>query len=145
MAGSGGAADGGGGCLVATAAYGTELAPQVQALREVRDGAVMQTGAGAALLSTFHAAYYAVSPQVADLERGHPVFRDAVRAAIAPLLYSAQVLSLAEPGSDAGILAYGAAAIAMAAGLYVAAPAAASRLAPAAKRRPGGCGGKGRR
>ena len=145
MAGSGGAADGGGGCLVATAAYGTELAPQVQALREVRDGAVMQTGAGAALLSTFNAAYYAVSPQVADLERGHPMFRDAVRAAIAPLLYSAQVLSLAEPGSDVGILAYGAAAIAMAAGLYAAAPAAASRLAPAARRRLWSCGGEGRR
>ena len=127
---------GGGGCLVATAAYGTELAPQVQALREVRDTAVMQTGAGSAFMSAFNTAYYAVSPQVADLEREHPILRDAVRALIAPMLYSAQMLSLAEPGSEVDVLAYGAAAIAAMAALYVAAPAAAAvsaaRLAPAA-------------
>ena len=28
----------GGGCLIATAAFGSEMAPQVQFLREIRDG-----------------------------------------------------------------------------------------------------------
>ena len=125
----------GGGCLVATAAYGTELAPQVQALREVRDTAVMSTGAGAALLSAFNTAYYAVSPQVADLERAHPALRDAVRALIAPPLYAAQAISPADPGDVADAVPYAvpyaAAAIAAMAALYVAAPAARGRLAGA--------------
>ena len=33
----------GGGCLIATAAFGSEMAPQVQFLREIRDGTVLQT------------------------------------------------------------------------------------------------------
>ena len=32
-----------GGCLIATAAFGSELAPQVQFLREIRDNTVLQT------------------------------------------------------------------------------------------------------
>ena len=59
--------EGSGGCLIATAAHGTELAPQVQALREYRDGTLLATGAGSASMSSFSAAYYAFSPYVADL------------------------------------------------------------------------------
>ncbi|MCS5528304.1 MAG: hypothetical protein NZ747_03410, partial [Nitrosopumilus sp.] len=33
----------GGGCLIATAAYGSEMAPQVQLLREIRDNQLMNT------------------------------------------------------------------------------------------------------
>ncbi|MDA1125249.1 MAG: peptidylprolyl isomerase, partial [Crenarchaeota archaeon] len=36
----------GGGCLIATATYGSELAPQVQFLREIRDNTVLQTQSG---------------------------------------------------------------------------------------------------
>ena len=36
----------GGGCLIATAAFGSELAPQVQFLREIRDNNVLQTESG---------------------------------------------------------------------------------------------------
>ncbi len=61
--------EGGGGCLAATAAYGTELAPQVQALREYRDATLMATGHGQAPMSTFSAAHCAFSPHAADLER----------------------------------------------------------------------------
>ena len=32
-----------GGCLIATAAFGSEMAPQVQFLREIRDNTVLQT------------------------------------------------------------------------------------------------------
>ena len=125
----------GGGCLVATAAYGTELAPQVQALREVRDGTVLSTGAGAAFMSAFNTAYYAVSPTVADLEREHPAVREAVRVAVAPALYAVQAASLAEPGSDASVVAYGIASISLLAAAYVAAPAAAAAAACSACRR----------
>ena len=40
------AAPNGGGCPAATAAYGPDFTPQVQALREYRDGTLMATGHG---------------------------------------------------------------------------------------------------
>ena len=43
----------GGGCLVATAAYGSELAPQVQFLREVRDNTLLSTTSGATFMTGF--------------------------------------------------------------------------------------------
>ena len=116
--------DGSGGCLIATAAHGTELAPQVQSLREVRDGTLMTTEAGRAFMSAFGTAYYAFSPQVADLEREHPALRQAVAALAAPMLFALQVVDAAEPGSEASVVAYGALAISLVAGMYVAAPAA---------------------
>ena len=120
------------GCLIATAAHGTELAPQVQALREYRDGTLMSTGHGRAIVPAFSAAYYAFSPHVADLEREHPAVRQAAAALIAPLLYALQAAALADHGSDASVLAHGAAAALLAAGLYAGIPAAALAAAGAA-------------
>ena len=114
---------GGGGCLVATAAYGTELAPQVQALREVRDRTVLSTEAGRAFLGAFNAAYYAVSPGIADLQRQNPALKQASAALLAPALWSAGVAGSAEPGSEASVAVHGAAAVLLAAGAY-GAPAA---------------------
>ena len=108
----------GGGCLVATAAYGTELAPQVQMLREARDRAVMSTETGTAFMSAFNAAYYAVSPGIADMQRQHPALNQAVGALLAPALWSASMVSAAEPGSEASITGYGLAAILLATGAY---------------------------
>ena len=62
----------GGGCLIATAAYGSELAPQVQLLREIRDNQLMNTESGSAFMSTFNEAYYSFSPTIADMERESP-------------------------------------------------------------------------
>ena len=110
------------GCLVATAAYGTELAPQVQALREARDGALMETEIGGAFMSGFNAVYYAFSPAVADLERQSPLFREAVRMAITPMVYSLSVMDRAD--SEASAAAYGALAVMMSSALYAGVPAA---------------------
>ena len=129
------AADDDSGCLIATAAFGTELAPQVQALREVRDGTLLSTRAGSEFVAAFGGAYYAFSPHVADLEREIPALRQAVALALAPMLHALQVVSLAEPGSEAEVIAYGAAAIALAAGMYAAPPAAAAAVV--ARRRRG--------
>ncbi len=117
-----------GSCLIATAAHGTELAPQVQLLRELRDGTVMTTASGASFMSGFNAAYYSFAPAVADMEREIPAVRDAVRLLITPMLASLSVMSLAEGGSDAQVLALGSIVIALNAGLYIAAPAVAGTI-----------------
>ena len=64
----------GGGCLIATAAYGSEMAPQVQLLREIRDNQLMNTESGSAFMGAFNEAYYSFSPYIADMERENPVF-----------------------------------------------------------------------
>ena len=81
----------GGGCIVATAAYGSELAPQVQRLREARE-ALDTTDVGSALLHAFNTAYYSVAPAVADMQRQSPEFNGVVRAAIAPALAGLEAL-----------------------------------------------------
>ena len=99
--------DGGGGCLIATAAYGSELAPQVQMLREIRDTTLLSTESGTSFMAGFNQVYYAFSPAVADLEREIPVFQDMVRAAITPAMYILNIMTLADTGSDASVIAFG--------------------------------------
>ena len=115
----------GGGCLIATAAYGTELAPQVQMLREIRDDVLRPTASGTAFLSGFNQVYYSFSPAVADLERENPALREATRHLITPMLYSISLMALAEDGSEAHAAGLGILVIALNVGMYVAAPAAA--------------------
>ena len=78
-------------CLIATAAFGSELAPQVQTLREFRDGFVLTTFAGRQFMNLFNAFYYSWSPYVASAERNNPLLRDAVKTLIYPLIYSLEV------------------------------------------------------
>ena len=94
-------------------------------MRELRDGTVMSTSSGAAFMSGFNSVYYSFSPAVADLQREHPAFRDAVRAFITPMISSLSILGAAEAGSDLDVIAYGSVVILLNAGLYVAAPSAA--------------------
>ena len=126
--------DDGGGCLIATAAYGTELAPHVQMLREVRDTTLGSTVAGTSFMAWFNDAYCAFSPAVADLEREHPALRQAVAMAAAPMLHSAAIVSLAGPGSEGQVVAYGALAIALMALAYVGVPAVAAAAVVRASR-----------
>jgi hypothetical protein len=65
-----------GGCLIATAIFGSELATQVQQLRELRDNTILKTSSGMAFMTTFNQLYYSFSPTIADLEREHPVFKE---------------------------------------------------------------------
>ncbi len=91
-----------GGCLIATAAYGSELAPQVQLLREIRYNALLSTESGTSFMTGFNQVYYSFSPAVADLERENPMFRDAVRVLITSGLYTMNIMTLADPGSGIG-------------------------------------------
>jgi len=111
----------GGGCLIATAAYGSEMAPQVQFLREIRDNQLMNTNSGASFMTGFNQFYYSFSPTIADMERENPMFREVVKIGITPLLSSLSLLSFAE--SEFEVLGYGIGVILMNAGMYFAAPA----------------------
>ena len=53
----------GGGCLIATAAFGSEMAPQIQFLREIRDNTVLQTESGTSFMTGFNQFYYSFSPE----------------------------------------------------------------------------------
>ena len=112
---------GGGGCLIATATYGSEMAPQVQFLREIRDNTVLSTESGMTFMTGFNQVYYSFSPYIADYERENPAFKELVKIGITPLLTSLNVMSLAD--SEQEILGYGIAVILMNLGMYVAAPA----------------------
>jgi peptide/nickel transport system substrate-binding protein len=73
-------------CVIATAAFGSEIAPQVQFLRGFRDNHILSTAAGSSFMSVFNAWYYSFSPSVAAYERGQPWMQQTVRTAIYPLL-----------------------------------------------------------
>ena len=110
-----------GGCLIATAAYGSELAPQVQLLREIRDNQLMSTDSGTSFMTGFNQLYYSFSPTIADMERANPAFKEVVKITITPLLSSLAIMSHAE--SESEVLGYGIGVILMNVGMYIAAPA----------------------
>jgi len=112
-----------GGCLIATATFGSELAPQVQQLREIRDNTVLSTESGTAFMSGFNQFYYSFSPVIADMERENPLFKEFVKLSITPMLSTLSILNYAEIDSETEMLSYGIGIIMMNVGMYFAAPA----------------------
>ena len=115
----------GGGCLIATAAFGSELSPQVQQLRDLRDNTVLATASGTAFMSGFNQLYYTFSPTVADLERENPAFKNAVRVALTPMLSSLALLNHVNIDTESEMIGYGVSIIMLNLGMYVGAPALA--------------------
>ena len=113
----------GGGCLIATAAFGSEMSPQVQQLRELRDNVVMQTTSGHAFMTTFNQVYYSFSPYVADFERENIVFKETVKVALTPMLTSFSILSHVPIDTEQEMLGYGIGVILLNIGMYFVAPA----------------------
>ena len=113
----------GGGCLIATAAFGSEMAPQVQFLREIRDNTVLQTESGSAFMTGFNQFYYSFSPAVADYERENPAFKETVKLVLTPMLTSLAILNYVDIDSEAEMLGYGIGIILLNIGMYFVAPA----------------------
>ncbi len=113
----------GGGCLIATATFGSEMAPQVQFLREIRDNTVLQTESGSAFMTGFNQFYYSFSPAIADYERENPAFKEVVKITLTPLLTSLTLLQYADIDSESEMLGYGIGVILLNIGMYFVAPA----------------------
>ena len=111
----------GGGCLIATATYGSEMSQQVQQLRELRDNQLLQTESGTVFIGMFNDIYYSFSPTIADMEREHPMFKEAVKLAITPMISSLSLMENAE--SESEVLSIGLSVIALNLGMYLAVPA----------------------
>jgi len=113
----------GGGCLIATASFDSELAPQVQLLREIRDNTILQTKSGSIFMTGFNQFYYSFSPAVADYERENTTFKEAVKLTLTPLLTSLTLLQYADIDSESEMLGYGIGIILLNIGMYFVAPA----------------------
>jgi hypothetical protein len=91
------------GCFIATAAYGTPMANDIQVLRDFRDEYMLINPVGEAMVDI----YYKVSPPIAQFITGHPSLRSIVRAELAPVVATSTVAvntSLAEKAAMAGLL-----------------------------------------
>ena len=109
------------GCLIATAAFGSELTPQVPYLRNFRDNCILSTASGSAFMNTFNSIYYSFSPQVADYEREQPWLQATVKAALYPLFGILTVSERAHAliGGEAGSIMAGATASSMIGAIYL--------------------------
>ena len=113
----------GGGCLIATATFGSEMAPQVQQLRELRDNTILSTESGTAFMTGFNQFYYSFSPMVADLEREQPIFKEVMKIALTPMLSSLSLLNYVDIDSEQEMLGYGISLILLNIGMYAGIPA----------------------
>ena len=111
----------GGGCLIATATYGSEMSQQVQQLRELRDNQLLQTESGTAFMGIFNDIYYSFSPVIADYERENPYFKEAVKLAITPMISSLSLMENAN--SESEVLGIGISVIMLNLGMYLGVPA----------------------
>ena len=91
---AGGSSGGGGGgpCFIATAAYGTPLAGEIDTLRALRDTYLLDSALGTAFVDT----YYRVSPAIADTVADSPVLAALVRVLLVPVIFLGKV-ALAMP------------------------------------------------
>ena len=72
--------------MIATATYGSELAPEVQFLRSFRDQSIVQTYAGRQFMMAFNLWYYSFSPSVAQFIGTHEIPRTVARGILYPLM-----------------------------------------------------------
>ncbi len=92
-------------------------------LREIRDNSLLQTQSGQSFMQGFNQFYYSFSPAIADYERQNPVFKEAVKLTITPLLASLSLLNYVDLDSDESVIGYLIGIILMNIRMYFVAPA----------------------
>ena len=97
------------------------MALEVQQLRELRDNQLLQTESGTQFMGAFNDIYYSFSPMIADMEREHPMFKEAVKLAITPMISSLSLMENAN--SESEVLSIGISVIMLNLGMYLAVPA----------------------
>jgi len=111
----------GGGCLIATATYGSEMSIEVQQLRELRDNQLLQTESGTAFMGMFNEIYYSFSPTIADMERESPIFKEIVKVGLIPMISSLSLMESAN--SESEVWGMGLSVIMLNLGMYLGVPA----------------------
>ena len=87
--------------MIATAAFGSELAPEVQLLRNFRDNAILKTAGGSGFMVAFNVWYYSFSPSVAGYLYAHPVERTVMKGVLYPLIGILKLSSIAFSATSA--------------------------------------------
>jgi len=87
-------------CFIATAAYGTPMAEEVEVLREFRDKYLLTTPVGQALVDI----YYKVSPPMAEFITEHPSLKSIVRVGLLPAVAMSTVVVNTTPAEKAAII-----------------------------------------
>ncbi len=83
----------------------------------------MQTQSGSAFMNGFNSIYYSFSPTIANWERENPVFKEAVKITITPLITTLSILNYVDIDSEDEMLGYGIGVILLNIGMYFVAPA----------------------
>jgi hypothetical protein len=91
---------GAGWCFIATAAYGTPMAKEIQVLREFRDKYLLTNPLGKALVDL----YYRVSPPIAEFITEHPSLKPIVRAGLVPAVAMSTLVVNTSPAEKAAII-----------------------------------------
>jgi hypothetical protein len=86
-------------CFIATAAYGTPMAEEIQVLRDFRDGYLLTNPVGEALVDL----YYRNSPPVAEFITEHPSLKPIVRAGLAPAIAMSGVVVNTTPAQKMAV------------------------------------------
>jgi len=89
-----------GGCFIATAAYGTPMAEEIQVLREFRDQYLLTNPLGQAFVDF----YYRVSPPMAEFITEHPGLKPIVRAGLMPAVAMSTIIVNTTPAEKAAIV-----------------------------------------
>ena len=81
----------------------------------------MNTESGTQFMTMFNDVYYSFSPYIADMERENPMFKEAVKLGLTPLLSSLAIMENAN--SESEVLGLGLSVIALNLGMYIGLPA----------------------
>lgn len=113
-------------CIIATVAFNSEIAPEVQTLRQFRDNIAMKTYTGSAFMTAFNTWYYTWSPQVAQAITNNEPAKATIRTLIQPLLttlhIATQTYNLLQTNPELAIVTAGITTSAIIGTIYVTPP-----------------------